>query len=111
MAFTKVCDLDDLWEGEMEMFMVDDHEVLVIHADGGGVIAVQGICPHQEIPLVEGALQGKSLTCRAHLWQFDIESGEGINPTGCKLARYPVKVDGDAVYVDVEGVEPFYSAA
>lgn len=111
MAFQKVCNFDDLWEGEMEMYVVDGHEVLVIHADGGLVRAVQGICPHQEIPLVEGALQGHSLTCRAHLWQFDIESGLSVNPTGCHLAQYPVKVEDDVVYVDVEGVEPYYSVA
>lgn len=111
MAFKKVCSLEDLWEGEMEMYEIDDHEILIIHGDGGFVQAVQGICPHQEIPLVEGTLQGKILTCRAHLWQFDVIAGEGVNPTGCKLATYPVEVRGDDVYVDVEGVQPHYAAA
>lgn len=111
MAFTAVCSLEDLWEGEMRSFMVDAHEVLIIHADGGLVRAVQGTCPHQEIPLVEGALQSHTLMCRAHLWQFNIESGESINPTGCRLSVYPVKVEKDTIYVDVEGIKPFYSAA
>lgn len=111
MAFKKVCELEDLWEGEMASFEVDGHEVLIIHADGGAVRAVQGICPHQEIPLCEGALQGMTLMCRAHLWQFDVDSGESINPTGCRLALYKVKVEDGAVYVDVEGVTPVYSAA
>lgn len=105
MAFTKVCTLDDLWEGEMEMFEIGGTEVLVIHCDGGVVHAVQGICPHQEIPLVEGTLQGRTLTCRAHLWQFDVTSGDGINPSDCTLAVYPVEVRGDDVYVDIEGIE------
>jgi len=111
MTFQKVCSLDDLWEGEMEMFEIDGHEILIVHGDGGYVQAVQGICPHQEIPLVEGTLQGKVLTCRAHLWQFDVIAGEGVNPTGCKLAIYPVEVRGDDIYVDVEGIEPHYAAA
>lgn len=111
MAFQKVCSLDDLWEGEMETFEVNGVEVLIIHADGGIVRAVQGICPHQEIPLEEGKLQGHSLTCRAHLWQFDISTGKGINPDDCKLAIYPVEVRGEDVFVDVEGVSPFYTAA
>ena len=111
MTFQKVCSLDDLWEGEMEMFEIDGHEILIVHGDGGYVQAVQGICPHQEIPLVEGTLQGKVLTCRAHLWQFDVLAGEGVNPTGCKLAIYPVEVRGDDIYVDVEGIEPHYAAA
>ena len=28
--FTKVCDLDDLWEGEMEAYDVGEHEVLIV---------------------------------------------------------------------------------
>jgi toluene monooxygenase system ferredoxin subunit len=111
MAFKEVCKLDDLWEGEMQSFMVDGQEVLVIRADGGLVQAVQGTCPHQEIPLVEGALQGRTLMCRAHLWQFDIGSGQSINPEGCRLSLYPVRVERDAIFVDVEGIEPFYSVA
>lgn len=111
MAFTRVCSLDDLWEGEMEMFEVDGKDVLVIHGDGGRVDAVQGICPHQQIALAEGTLEGKTLTCRAHLWQFDVETGKGINPEDCKLAVFPAEIRGDDIYIDVEGVEPFFTVA
>lgn len=111
MAFERVCNFDDLWEGEMDMFEVAGHEVLVIHGDGGYIRAVQGICPHQEIPLAEGTLEGKVLTCRAHLWQFDVEVGASVNPEGCKLAIYPVEVRDEEIYVDVTGIEPFFSVA
>ena len=69
--FTRVCSLDDLWEGDMESFEVAGKEILVIHADGGDLYAVQGICPHQEIPLEQGTLRAKTLTCRAHLCKWD----------------------------------------
>ena len=86
--FTRVCSLDDLWEGDMESFEVAGKEILVIHADGGDLYAVQGICPHQEIPLEQGTLRAKTLTCRAHLWQFDVATGNGINPEDCRLAVF-----------------------
>lgn len=109
MAVKRVCSLDDLWEGEMAAFDVDGTEVLLIHGEGGVVRAVQAICPHQEIPLAEGSLQGGTLTCRAHLWQFDVVTGDSINPTGCSLAMYPVEVRGDDVYVDTAGVQPKFA--
>ena len=109
MSFTKVCTVDDLWEGEMESFTVNGHDILLVSAEGGEIKAFQGICPHQDIPLVEGKFDGKKVICRAHLWQFDATTGLGINPSDCALAEYPVKLDGDDVYVETEGVEPLFA--
>jgi toluene monooxygenase system ferredoxin subunit len=109
MSFTKVCTVDDLWEGEMEAFTVNGHEILLVSAEGGEIKAFQGICPHQDIPLIEGQFDGKKVICRAHLWQFDAASGKGINPSDCALAEYPVKLDGDDVYVQTDSVEPLFA--
>jgi toluene monooxygenase system ferredoxin subunit len=51
-------------------------------------------------------LEDNVLTCRAHLWQFDVRDGCGINPSDCNLAIYPTKIEGDEVYIDIDGVEP-----
>ena len=109
MGFKKVCTLDELWEGEMESFEVDGQEILLVCAEGGDIKAFQGICPHQDIPLIEGSFDGKKIICRAHLWQFDACNGKGINPDDCALAEYPVKVDGDDVLVETAGVEALFA--
>ena len=110
MAMEKICTVEDVWEGEMDAFEVTDgREVLVACLDGGDWRAFQAICPHQETALVEGTLEGTTLTCRAHLWQFDLVTGRGVNPSDSRLADYPVEVDGEDVLVDVAGIEPYYS--
>ncbi len=109
MAFTKICSLDELWEGEMEMRPVGKVPVLLVYPEGGAVKAYQGICPHQQVPLWDGKFDGSVLTCKAHEWTFDGKTGEGINPGGCRLAEYKVKVEGEDVYVDVEGVSPNFA--
>nr|AAB58742.1 ferredoxin [Burkholderia cepacia] len=98
MTFTKVCSLDDLGEGEMESFEVDGQEILMVWPEGGELKAFQGICPHQDIPLIEGKFDGKTVICPTHLWQFDACSGKGINPLDCALAQYPLKIGGEAFF-------------
>ena len=109
MAFVKACDADELWEGDMVEVEVNDHVVVLVWPNGGEIHAYQGICPHQDIPLAEGKFDGRVLMCRAHQWTFDANTGSGINPGNCKLASYPVKVDGDTIFVDTEGVEALFA--
>jgi len=111
MAFSKVCTLDDLWKGEMEAFEIDGTDVLLVHTDSGKIHAVQAVCPHQEVDLAEGELEGQVLTCCMHLWQFDVVTGQGVNPTHAELAKYPVKVEGEDIWVDVAGIEVKFAHA
>jgi toluene monooxygenase system ferredoxin subunit len=107
MAFEKICTLDDVWEGEMERFHTTDGTgVLIVFPNGGEPIAFQDRCPHQQFDLATGKLENNVLTCRAHLWQFDATTGQGVNPADCRLAIYPTRVDGDDVFVDVAGIAP-----
>lgn len=109
MAFKKACTLDDVWEGDMETVEVAGVEVLLVHVAGEGVHAVQSVCPHQEVDLVDGTLEGRVLTCAMHLWEFDVVAGKGVNPGHAEIAKYPVKVEGEDIYVDVDGIEPKFT--
>ena len=101
VPFRRACSLDDLWEGEMALVKVEDDEVLLVHLEDAEVLAFDPRCPHQGWSLAEGALDGTILTCGMHGGEFDVRSGEGVNPTGCRLVRYPVEKRGGDVFVDV----------
>lgn len=98
LMFHEVCAEEDIWDGEMDVFDVGDVEVLLIKHDGR-FYAYQAACPHQDIPLVEGKLDKGVLTCRAHLWQFAADTGRGVNPSNCRLTRYPVETQGGMVRI------------
>jgi nitrite reductase/ring-hydroxylating ferredoxin subunit len=98
LNFFELCATDDLWIGEMEVFDVGAHEVLLVNIDGE-FHAYDGVCPHQGMPLIEGQLVGKVLTCRAHQWSFDACSGGGINPSGACLRRFPLRIENGSVWV------------
>lgn len=96
--YVDLVDADELWDGEMESYDVGDDEILVVKVDGE-VRAYDGICPHQSISLVEGELENGVLTCRAHEWQFDALTGDGVNPTDTCLKKHDVRVVDGVIQV------------
>jgi nitrite reductase/ring-hydroxylating ferredoxin subunit len=97
----EVCGADELWDGEMEPFCVNNSDILLLKLDGQ-FHAYQGHCPHQGVALADGELIGGLLTCPAHRWQFDAANGQGVNPRSAHLKCFPVHVVGRKVLVEVE---------
>ena len=93
--------IEDLWEGEMTAVTVDGEAVLLVNIDGT-VRAYSNRCPHQASALDEGDLDGETLTCSKHLWEFNATTGCGINPGDAQLKGFGCQVgDGGTVYVDI----------
>lgn len=109
--FWPVCDVDELWAGEMRMVSIKDTQVLLLRTNDGVVRAVQSRCPHQDVLLADGDFDGCSLICSAHLWEFDADSGRSINPDDARLALYPVEERNGTIYVAIDGISPFHSHA
>lgn len=101
IVWEQVGTLDDVWQGETLDVEVDGQVVLLAHLLDGSVVAYQGICPHQAIALVDGAVdeEASTITCAAHHWEFDLRDGKGLNPTGCDLYRYQARIDGEQIFV------------
>lgn len=58
-------------------------------------------CPHEGYPLIQGDVDDKCvLTCRWHNWRFRLEDGHALRGAD-RLQTYPVKQEGDHLYVDV----------
>jgi len=101
MRWIAVAPLEELWEGEMTDVRVGDELILLAHLSGGNIRAYQGYCPHQKTALADGKLDGHILICAAHLWQFDLLTGEGVNPKHCQLHCYQVKVEDPTIFIGV----------
>lgn len=103
VTWVKATTLDDLWEGDFVDVEVDGELIIILHRTGGEIRAFQGMCPHQEILLADGHVDfdAGTITCAAHEWQFSMENGKGINPSGCRLFQYDVKLEGTDVMIGV----------
>ncbi|TVS86175.1 Rieske 2Fe-2S domain-containing protein [Mycobacterium helveticum] len=103
LKWVEVPEAQDLWEGDLVDAEVDGEQVLIVHHLDGSFAAYQGLCPHQEVLLADGKWDEESATleCSGHAWQFDMRSGEGINPAGCRLYQFPVEVTDGIVRIGI----------
>jgi toluene monooxygenase system ferredoxin subunit len=104
MAFRKLATLDDLWSGEMMAVESEGQAVLLVNIDGG-IQAYADSCPHLRTKLSQGSLQRNVLTCITHGWEFDVSTGQGINPKTACLDSFAVKVEDGNVLVDINSTE------
>jgi toluene monooxygenase system ferredoxin subunit len=103
MPFTRVASFDDLWDGEMLPCTAEGARLLLIRREGS-VTAFEDRCAHLGVPLSKGTLQGHVLTCSVHLWQYDVRTGQGINPKSACLKALPARVVLGEVLVDLSAI-------
>jgi nitrite reductase (NADH) large subunit len=82
-------------------------QIAVFHfASRGEWYATQNMCPHKrEFVLARGLLGDEAGTpkvaCPLHKKTFSLESGECLTGENLQVSVFPVKVDGDDVYVQL----------
>jgi nitrite reductase (NADH) small subunit len=81
---------------------VAGERIVALFNVGGAFYALDGICPHQGGPLGKGSLSGCIVTCPWHGFQFDVTTGQHQTSQSLVHLRFPVKVEADAVWVDIE---------
>ena len=75
---------------------------LLIARIGGEVYSVSGTCTHEETDLGLGFIIEDRVVCPLHLSQFDLKTGEVLNPPAdTPLRRFNVKIEGETIFVEV----------
>jgi toluene monooxygenase system ferredoxin subunit len=100
MSFLEALAESELWLGELRQVRLQGGKVLLLRTDEG-VFAYEDRCPHLGLPLSVGTLEGHTLTCPAHHFQFDATTGQGINPSCLRLRRYPIECRAGMIHVDL----------
>jgi toluene monooxygenase system ferredoxin subunit len=100
MNFVAALAESELWLGDMRRVRLGDARVLLLRTDEG-LFAYEDRCPHLGLPLSTGTLEGHTITCAAHHFQFDASTGQGINPSCLRLRVYPLECKAGVICVDV----------
>ena len=95
----RVCSLSDIPVNGIRDFDTADGEKVLIANFSERYYAYDGNCPHQGTCLSEGFYDGAVLTCRKHLWQWDITTGKPIGLAEAPLESYHVDIKDGDIYV------------
>ena len=112
---TRIAKTNDLSEGTMKKYQVEDTEILVARIEGR-YYAAQNKCPHFGGDLSKGKLEGSIITCPRHGSQFNVADGSVVRwlkGTGLissigkilksprKLITYNTKIEGEDILVEI----------
>ena len=68
----------------------------------GEIYATDNICTHGNARLCDGFLEGHEIECPLHQGKFDIRNGKALcAPLTEDVRTYPIKIDGNRVFVDL----------
>ncbi len=76
-------------------------DVLLCNVEGT-IYAIEDVCTHDGGALDQGELEGCRIACPRHGAYFDVTTGAALTfPAVIPVATYPVRVEGDEIFVDV----------
>jgi nitrite reductase (NADH) small subunit len=94
---TEIAKVADIAPGRGIRVEANGQEIALINA-GGTIYAIEPNCPHMGGPLDEGELDGGTLVCPWHGWEFDLAGGK-CNTSGEDLKCFAIEVKDGAVFL------------
>ena len=98
--FVKVASKSELGPGQCKVADADGKIIALCNVNGT-FHAVDNTCIHQGGPLGEGSMDGSTITCPWHAWQYDVTTGKNTDNPAMGVNTYPVKVEGEDVLVEI----------
>lgn len=105
MNWIEISDVKDFPVGTGINALVGEEQVAIFQYKKDEWYAIQNLCPHENQMILSRGLVGDKngvpkVACPAHKKNFNLKNGECMEEESCgDLKSYPVKVDGDKVYI------------
>jgi 3-phenylpropionate/trans-cinnamate dioxygenase ferredoxin subunit len=101
VRYLRVASVGDM-EGKQVLGAEVDGSKIMIVKTSQGLRALDAICTHEYADLTRGIISGDTVICPLHFSRFNLITGEvETPPADAPLRVYPVKVEGNEIYVGV----------
>lgn len=94
VALARVAKVHDVPPGTGKTVVVNGQAVALFNV-GGTFYALSNICLHRGGPIGEGDVDGSTVTCPWHGWEYDVRTGKNLVNPSAQLRTYEVRVEGD----------------
>lgn len=99
--FVSAARTSDIKPGKMKCVHIDGRRLLIANV-AGNFYATDDTCTHEDASLSTGSLKGEYVKCPLHNSRFNVCTGQVMEePANENLRTYPVKIDGDEIFVSV----------
>jgi nitrite reductase/ring-hydroxylating ferredoxin subunit len=87
--------------GAMAPFELDGLELVLVNAAGTPCV-IEDRCPHAEVALSEGRLEGCVLECPMHGGKLDVRDGRPLAaPIRQSVRTFAVRTHGDSIQIEL----------
>ncbi len=101
MNWTRIASTGQLEDDEALGVVVDGRKI-ALYRSNGEFFATDDVCTHAYALLSDGFLEDGCIECPLHQARFDIRTGKALcEPATEDGASYPVRVEGDDVFVGI----------
>lgn len=96
--FVRVAGTGDVAPGTGMVAEVNGQAIALFNVDGT-YYAIGNTCVHRGGPLGEGELEGETVTCPWHGWEYNVKTGACVTNPSAAVTTYEVKVEGSEIKV------------
>ena len=100
----EIADVNAIADGESLECVAAD-KIIALFRIENEFHAIDGICPHHGGPLGQGSVEGCIVSCPWHGWKFDVTSGAYQSSDEMFQRTYPVQIENERVFVNVDDPE------
>lgn len=99
MNWIEIGKLTDIPKLGARVIETDAGNIAIFRTAEDEVFALRDKCPHKGGPLSQGIVHGKRVACPLHDWKIQLDSGEAVAPDEGCAASFPVRLEGETIYL------------
>ena len=102
--WVRACAAGEVEEDDVIAVVIDGKDYAIYRSEDHEFYASDGSCTHQQALLCNGLVMDGVIECPKHNGRFDYRTGKALGaPVIEDLRIYQTKVDGDDVYIQLDG--------